>query len=316
MSAKQASAALDLARTTIAVHGKSFALAARLLPASLRDEACVLYAYCRRADDAIDLAPRAEQPLALEMLRAELDAIYLQRNVADPIAAAFARLVHARGIPRAYPEALLRGMHMDVVGVRYESLGELTTYAYRVAGTVGLMMCHVMGVRSERALLHAAHLGIAMQLTNIARDVHEDWQRGRLYLPRALCAPHGAGTLHEALGMALPARALLPVAHATAELLEHADQYYRSADAGLVHLSPQCAFAIRSARLIYAEIGAVLRRRACVPSARRAVVGMPRKLVLVARAAGETLARLPFSHPAPLRVPRTRVDELALRSLS
>ena len=272
MNGTRARDAHRLARDAIATHGKSFALAARLLPAELRDEVRVLYAYCRRADDAIDLASRAEQPRALAGLRAELEAIYLQRGVDDPIAAAFARLVHARGIPRAYPEALLRGMQMDVLGAQYESFAELTTYAYRVAGTVGLMMCHVMGVRSERALLHAAHLGIAMQLTNIARDVHEDWQRGRLYLPRALCAMHGAAELHDALPGPLPVAAAPPIARATRAVLDRADRYYLSADQGLAYLSPHCAFAIRAARLIYAEIGAALRGADARPSAERAVV--------------------------------------------
>jgi phytoene synthase len=304
------------ARHVIHRHSKSFALAAQLLPPAMRDDARVLYAYCRRADDAIDLAARAQQAGALSRLYDELEAIYRQRRLSDPIAVAFQSLVFARDIPREYPEALLLGMHMDVAGTHYASLSDLLCYAYRVAGTVGLMMCHVMGVRSERALVHAAHLGIAMQLTNIARDVHEDWERGRLYLPEALCAEQGVPALHGGLGFALPRGAATPVARATSCLLDHAERYYRSADAGMAHLSPRCAFAIRAARMIYAEIGRELRYRDCDPRASRAIVPRVRKLLLIARAAAETFMRLPRALRAPLpRVPLTRADELACRSV-
>jgi phytoene synthase len=309
--------ALAAARHSIAHHSKSFSLAAQLLPAPMREDARVLYAYCRRADDAIDLAARAHQADALSALRDELEAIYRQRTLRDPLATAFQSLVFARDIPREYPEALLLGMHMDVAGTHYASLSDLLCYAYRVAGTVGLMMCHVMGVRSEHALIHAAHLGIAMQLTNIARDVSEDWQRGRLYLPESLCAEHGAPALHGGLGFPLPRGAATPVARATSKLLDHAERYYHSADAGLPYLSPRCAFAIRAARMIYGEIGRELRYRDCDPRASRAIVPRSRKLWLVARAAAQTFTRLPNALRAPLpRVPLTRVDELACRSVS
>jgi phytoene synthase len=162
------------------------------------------------------------------------------------------------------------------------------------------MMCHVMGVRRPEALTHAAHLGLAMQLTNIARDVAEDWSRGRLYLPDALLARHGAGGLHRQLGEPWPAHATTGVAGAVGELLAIADGYYRSGAAGLSALSPRCALAVDAARLIYADIGRAVREQGCDPRAGRAFVSTPRKLWLLARAGLRALARLPRAWRAPV----------------
>ena len=183
-------AELGACHATIAQHSKSFALAAKLLPAAARDDAAVVYAWCRRADDAIDLAPPADQPDALARLYDELAAI--DAGAAMPgVPRAFAAVVGIRQIPLAYPRALLDGMAMDVADTRYRTFDDLFAYCYRVAGVVGLIMCHVMGVRDDRALVPAVHLGIGMQLTNVCRDVAEDWDRGRLYLPDELLARHG-----------------------------------------------------------------------------------------------------------------------------
>jgi phytoene synthase len=305
-----------LARAVIARHSKSFALAARLLPPRVRDDAVVLYAYCRRVDDAIDCAQPAEQAGALAALRAELDAVYGSRPLRDPLLAAFQRVVRSRAIPRAYAQELLAGMRMDVTGTRYATFDQLLRYCHRAAGSVGLMMCHVMGVRRPRALLHAAHLGIAMQLTNIARDVLEDWDRGRLYLPDELLAAHGAGGLRARLGAPIPHSALPAVMAAVSVLLDRADAYYRSADVGVRELSLRCGLGVRAARLVYAQIGRVLRARDCDPRSGRAVVSFATKAVLLLRAALRTLLSLPrMPWSAPPRLPRTELslcDAIAL----
>lgn len=293
----------DLAYATIAQHSKSFALASRLLPAAVANDAVAIYAYCRRADDSIDLAAPGEQRARLAALRAELDLIYGGGRLDDPLLALFQAVVHARGIPRTYLDELLAGMEMDVASVEYERWDTLLRYCYRVAGTVGLMMCHVMSVRGSEALIHAAHLGIAMQLTNIARDVLEDWQRGRLYLPDELLAAAGFPALREALGEPLPSSAVHAVAEATAVLLERADAYYRSGDAGLAYLSPRCAFAVGTARHVYARIGDRVRAQGCDPLAGRAVVSRRGKLAAVTRAALAAACALPAalgrSRPVP-----------------
>jgi phytoene synthase len=281
---QQLGPAQHAARAVIAHHSKSFALASRLLPAGVRDDAVVLYAYCRRADDAVDEAPPLQAATALRALRRELDTLYRGEAQREPLLAALQQVITARGIPRKYLDDLLDGMAMDVDGVRYERQEQLLLYCYRVAGTVGLMMCHVMGVRDEAALCHAKDLGIAMQLTNIARDVREDWGRGRLYLPDALLAPHGAARLREALGSPLPDTAAAPLSATTRELLDLAEDYYASGDAGLRYLPFRCALAVYTARLVYSAIGTVLRRRGCDPREPRAVVPRARKLLLALRA--------------------------------
>jgi phytoene synthase len=288
----------------LAENSKSFALAARLLPADVASNVVVLYAYCRRADDAVDLAPAAEQPLRLAGLRAELDRVFAAAVPADPALAAFQQVVRDCEIPRVYLDELLSGMQMDVERVGYRNVPELALYAHRVAGVVGLMMCHVMGVRDPRALEHAAHLGIAMQLTNIARDVLEDWQRGRLYLPDELLAAHGAAGLRQRLVVAggeFPEEFAGAAASATADLLEFADEYYVSGDLGMTDLSLRCSLAVRSARSVYAAIGDRVRAQGCNPLAGRAIVPTPAKLVLAARALYQTVHAAPraWFEPAP-----------------
>jgi phytoene synthase len=277
---------------SIRKHSKSFSLAAMLLPRAIASDAVLLYAYCRRADDAIDLVPDANGT-HVAALRAEVDAMHGSQPLADPLLAAMRDLVSRRAIPRAYFDELVAGLEMDACGTAYASFADLVTYAYRVAGIVGLMMCHVMGVRDRRALVHAAHLGIAMQLTNVARDVHEDWRRGRLYLPDEMLERAGATQLRTRQREQLPLDVREAVSAVTEELLVRAEAYYRSGDAGVDLLSPRCAFAVRVARLVYSRIGARVRQRGCDPLAPRAMVSSPHKYALVARALIETAVGLP-----------------------
>jgi len=293
-----------LARAVIRRHSRSFALASWLLPRSVAADAEVLYAYCRRADDAIDLCAPEERLGHLAMLRAQVDAMYSAGPIADPVLAAMRDLVSRRSVPRACLDEFLAGMQMDASAAAYETFGDLLVYCHRVAGTVGLMMSHVMGVRSRRALVHAAHLGIAMQLTNVARDVCEDWGRGRLYLPLDMLRRAGADDPRASLGQAFPADAVAATRTVTRELLARAEDYYRSGDAGIAHLPARCALAVRAARLIYSRIGARIRADGCHPLATRAVVSTRRKLALVARAALEAGLRALASMLRPrLRIP-------------
>lgn len=306
-------------RQTLAAHSRSFSLAARLLPADSRDEAAVLYAWCRRADDAIDEAPPAEQRARLTELERQLADVYAGAPQGDLMCAAFQAVVRRRRIPALYPAELLDGLRMDAVGQRYGSVEQLLGYCYRVASTVGLMMCHVLGVRNRRALTHAAHLGIAMQLTNICRDVAEDWNRGRLYIPDEVLAPLGAPRLAGELGGPLPEAARGPLSCAVAQLLALADRYYRSGDRGLSALPLRAAFAVRTARLVYATIGRRLAKQHFDVLAGRAVVPGWMKLWLTAKAAlmtlGEAPSRIRRRFKRAPRLPITRYsDVIALRN--
>ena len=265
-------------------HSKSFALASLLLAPATRRDAHALYAYCRRADDAIDEAPAHQAQAALASLRAELDAVYAGRPLSHAIAADFQRVVQERRIPRAYPDALLEGFALDVSGAGYASLSELYHYCWCVAGSVGAMMCHVLGVRSDGAVVHGVHLGMAMQLTNICRDVAEDWARGRLYLPAELL-PDGALPRH----WPPSARTQQQLARALERLLEEANVLYRSGDAGLGQLAFRSRVAVATARLVYSSIGSLLLQRGADVTAGRAVVPLTRKLWCVARAVVEAL---------------------------
>ena len=291
-----------LARRILAQHSKSFALAGRLLPAWCRDDAAALYAWCRRCDDAVDGPTDAvARATAVEQLRDELARVYGAGNESDPVLAGFQAVVRRHAIPRRYPEDLVDGMAMDVGAVRYRTFDELLLYCYRAAGTVGLMMAQIMGVRDSSALRRAADLGIAMQLTNICRDVAEDAERDRIYLPADLLeACHHPGDPDGAVGRAV------------AELLRRADDFYVSGDAGLPALPLRCALGIRAARLIYAEIGHVIARRRFDVRAGRAVVSLGRKIWLALRALFSSLWALgagfvrrrrvaldPAAHPLP-----------------
>jgi phytoene synthase len=284
--------AAPAARMTIAHHSKSFALASKLLGPRLRDQTAVVYTWCRRADDAVD---ESSDISALARLRTELADAYARRAT-DPILIAFGDVARERGIPQRYPEELLAGMAMDADGVRYQTHEQLIEYAWRVAGVVGLMMTHVFGVSDDDALIPAAHLGIAMQLTNICRDVAEDWDRGRLYIPDELLAEHGAAGLAGDLHRSLPASAIAPLAGAARDLLALADRYYRSADRGIPALPWRAAIAVRVARDVYAAIGDQIARQDHDVTAGRAYVSRARKLVL----AGAAIARVAASAPARL----------------
>jgi 15-cis-phytoene synthase len=287
------------ARAIIHTHSKSFSLASLLLAPVERQRAEALYAYCRRADDAIDLAPAHQAHERLRELRRELGAIYAGHALREPILAEFQRVVFETSIPRDYPEALLHGFALDASGASYETMTDLYHYCWCVAGSVGAMMCHALGVRRERAVAHGAHLGMAMQLTNICRDVAEDWQRGRLYLPRELAA-----SLYEIQrSHSLPSACVGVCARAVRRLLAEAEALYRSGDRGLPYLAPRARLAIAAARNIYSAIGTRMLQQDANVLAGRAVVSMPLKLWHLARALATSLGVGLAASSRPVQLP-------------
>jgi phytoene synthase len=187
-------------------------------------------------------------------------------------------IVHRYGIPVHYAVELIEGMAMDARGTRYGTLKELLLYCYRVAGTVGLMMSHVMGLRDESALKHAADLGIGMQLTNIARDIIEDAGMGRIYLPLSWLQEAQIPAAEIALPEHREKLAMLSL-----RLLREADRYYRSGDAGLWYLSFRSACAVSAARQVYSEIGSLLLRKGARAWDQRTYVTGPLKIWIVLR---------------------------------
>jgi 15-cis-phytoene synthase len=269
---------LEACRRLMRGGSKTFFAASLLLPARVCAPASALYAYCRLADDAIDLGNDAAA--AMRDLHARLDALYARRPAAQDADRALAEVVHRYAIPRALLDALLEGFWWDARGRRYDTLDDLAGYGARVAGTVGAMMSLIMGVRSRQALARACELGVAMQFTNIARDVGEDARAGRLYLPRQWLQE--AGIAPEAW---LRAPQFTPaLAGVVQRLLNAAEGLYRRAEQGIALLPRDCRAAIHAARLVYAEIGHQLERDGLDSVHHRATVSPTRKLALVARA--------------------------------
>jgi phytoene synthase len=263
---------------------RSFHTASLVLPRDIRRSATALYAFCRLADDAIDSGHDAAQELHL--LSARLSRIYAGRPDDHPADRAFARIVSEFGIPRALPLALLEGFQWDCDGRRYESLEELCDYAARVAGSVGVMMTLLMRQRDAQVLARASDLGVAMQLTNIARDVGEDARAGRLYLPMRWMREAGIDP-EQFLREPVHSPALAGVVQ---RLLDVAQTLYERSTLGIAHLPGRCRFGIHAARMLYCEIGHEVARRNFDSVSRRAVVAAATKLRILAGAAIVTFA--------------------------
>jgi 15-cis-phytoene synthase len=246
------------AEAAIAAGSQSFAAAARLMPRAIRDDTVQLYAWCRHADDAVDGqvlghagVVAGDPAVRLAELRAETLAALRGDDPVSPPFAGLRAVARRHGFPERLPLDLLDGLEMDVDGRRYDGIEDTLDYAYRVAGVVGVMMARVMGVRDEAVLDRACDLGLAFQLTNIARDVVDDARIGRLYLPRAWLDEAGAG-----VGDDIPSPELYSV---IIRLLDAAEPYYLSARSGLAALPLQAAWSISAALRIYRAIGAAIR---------------------------------------------------------
>ncbi|MEO0752708.1 MAG: phytoene/squalene synthase family protein [Pseudomonadota bacterium] len=291
----------DMAHCVEAIrHGsRSFHAASKLLPRRLRDPALALYAFCRLADDAVDL--QMEKAEAVIRLHERLDRAYSGRPEDGPADRAFAAIIEEFDMPRALPEALLEGLAWDAMERRYASLSELRGYSARVASAVGAMMCVLMRVRDRDALARACDLGVAMQLTNIARDVGEDAREGRLYLPLEWLDEVGI-TPHAFLAdpKMTPELEMLEK-----RLLTEADRLYVRSESGVGALPMDCRPGIFAARFIYAGIGGEVRRQGYDAINHRAYTSDGQKLgwlmVSLARSLGTTvMPRSALIHAEPL----------------
>jgi phytoene synthase len=285
---------LAVARKLLRHGSHSFFAASLLLPRHVGNSAMALYAFCRVADDAIDFGTDRQAELA--RLTARLDAVYRASPEPGPVDRAFAATVAAHGIPHALPAALIDGLAWDAAGRRYQTFPELLDYAARVAGSVGIMMALVMGVRDPAALGRAAELGMAMQLTNIARDVGEDARAGRVYLPLDWLAEAGIAT---ETFLAAPAHSP-QLAAVIGRLLDQADLLYASGSQGLSHLPLTCRPGIAAARSIYAAIGRQIAAAGNDSITTRAYVATSTKLLLLARATLTALAPRRAAETVPL----------------
>ena len=260
------------AEATLARQGRSFDWARRLLGVTHADRATRLYAFCRRLDDLVDEATSPEEArLALAAAdRAIADGRSDDRVLQDGLV-----LMRECGIEPGIVRELIAGMASDAETVRMADEAELLRYCYRAAGTVGLMMCRVLDAPEPAAAAHAVDLGIAMQLTNLCRDVSADARMGRRYLPASLVGDIAPTEL------IAPSPALQPALRAAvARLLALAETYYASGEAGLPFLPVRARAGILVAGRVYRAIGhrlaaaeyAYWEGRAFVPDWRKATI--------------------------------------------
>ena len=276
---------------------KSFALASRVLPPELRDDASMLYAWCRYCDDVIDGQEMGHGQIAdykigqgerLEQLRKDTRDALAGVPTDNPVFAGLARVVKTHSIDHKHPMDLLKGFEMDAEDRVYETVDDILDYSYHVAGVVGVMMANIMGVRDEATLDRASDLGLAFQLTNIARDVIDDAKADRVFVPRDLLKKHGAPTDVASLAM----RENWPAAHkAACAQLDIAEQYYDSAKVGIKELPFRCAWAISAALAVYREIGERLREGGPEAWEGRVSASKGRKMALALGAVGPAMER-------------------------
>lgn len=275
---------LDECRQMISVGSKSFSLASRLFGSTSKKAAFFLYGWCRFCDDQIDDAKTREQAeVQLTNLRDRTNSALRGELQDHPVFVAFQYVAQNYKIPKEYPLDLLEGMAADVRNQKYETLDDLKVYCYQVAGTVGLMMVHIMGISDEVALQNACDLGIAMQMTNISRDILTDYKMGRIYLPLQWLREEG---IEQNELIELKNRAKL--VKLVRRLVEEAQLHYQSGRKGLRYLPFRAALAVSAACSIYSQIGhhVLLREgkawdsRTIVPKWRK-VMALLRGVVLV-----------------------------------
>ncbi len=293
------------ARAICRRHARSFYFSSFFLPKQKRDAAYAVYAFCRLLDDATDEGeaggdgPASEATIA--RFRSVLDDAYTgQMNEPHDSESglalrAFAITVKKYDIPRTYFEDVADGCRMDLTVTRYQTWDDLRVYCYRVAGVVGLVMCRVFELTDKSAEKQAVLMGEAMQLTNILRDVGEDFGRGRIYLPAEDMARFGvteaglaAGTVDDRF------RALMRFE------IDRARQLYRDGAAGLIGLPDDGSrFTAAAMGVIYAGILSAIERQGCDVFAHRARLSTTQKLL-----------RLPGARKLARRRPDVQVPDV------
>lgn len=282
----------------IRTGSKSFAMASRLFDPATRALVWDLYRWCRHCDDVTDgqtlghgashdarlatpEARLADHDARLASLEAGTAAAYAGTAPDDDPFGALARVVAATGLPRRLADDHLAGFAMDTAGRRYATIDDTLDYCYHVAGVVGLMMAWVMGVRDREVLCRASDLGLAFQLSNIARDVGDDLANGRLYLPESWLRDANATAAPGAPLTAPLAASLDPV---VARAIALAERYYDAAWYGVPFLPGRSAWAVATARLVYRDIGRQVTRRGAAAWTSRTVVSTPRKITRLLQA--------------------------------
>jgi len=303
-----AQADMDYCKDAIRHGSLSFHAASLLLPQAVREPCLALYAFCRLADDEVDL--KSDKSASVRDLVARLDDVYAGRPRNRPMDRAFARMVEEFDMPRALPEALIEGLVWDAMAKEYDTYDDLVAYAARVAAAVGAMMCVIMRARDSDVLARACDLGVAMQLTNIARDIGEDAGEGRLYIPHDWLATEGL-TRDDVMTMRQTRPALQRI---TRRLLANADRLYHRAEAGIACLPIQVRPAMFAARHIYAAIGDSLRDNNYDNVTVRARTTKATKIRLLGISATKAVASMMLPTPATIYADPLPQTEFLIRA--
>lgn len=300
-------ASFEHARLLTAHFSKSFYLSAKMLPQERRWATYALYGFCRYADNLID-NPRGRTHTELldevAYLSRELEVAHRTGESENPIVGPYIVVAQRYGIPERYAQELLKGVQMDIQKARYETFDDLYVFCYRVAGVVGLMMNHVLGYKDDRAVEFAEKLGIAMQLTNILRDVREDMRMGRIYLPQEEMRTFSVSEADIAAERMTPEMRNLMQFQ-----VRRAHQYYHEAAHGIPMLARESQFAIYSASRIYRGILGEIEKRDYNPFLGRVFVSQKRKLGILVQEILRT--RLLPAPKRPAITPRYELPEMA-----
>lgn len=295
------------ARLLTAHYSKSFYISAKMLPPQKRWATFALYGFCRYADNLIDNPRnRSREDLIHEVdyLEHEIKCAYASGESEHPIIQPFIYVAKTYQIPMEYPLDLLKGVKMDLTQKRYETFEDLYVFCYRVAGVVGLMMTYVLGYKSDKAFKDAEKLGIAMQLTNILRDVQEDKNMGRIYLPQDEIRRFGLSEcdiLDERMHSKM--RALMKFQ------IKRAHKFYAEANRGIHFLDRDAQFAIFASSKIYHGILHKIEARNYNPFLGRVYVSQLKKFGILIREIIRTRIINPILMPASYEVEYSFIEE-------
>jgi 15-cis-phytoene synthase len=276
---EQNRAAFEYAKTATAAYSKSFYISAKMLPKEKRWATFALYGFCRFVDNLIDNPRDRSQFEILQEINYfenELRIAYKREESEHPVIRSFILVAQKYNIPIEYPLDLIAGVKMDMGINRYKSFDDLYIFCYRVASVVGLMMTHVMGYKDKTTFKYAEKLGIAMQLTNILRDIKEDKDNGRIYLPQDELEQFSVSEWHIMNEIITP-----EFQEMIRFQVERAAQYYEKAQPGIEMLSRDSQFAIYSASKIYRGILSKVEGQAYNPFIGRVFVPKSKKLAIL-----------------------------------
>ena len=280
------------AESSISKGSKSFYFASKFMKRERRNSYYAIYAFCRHTDDLVDDnegKPRLQKLLIRNWRRRFLEA-YRTGRTDDPVLRPFVHVMKKHRIPLRYPLELIRGVAMDISKKEYGTFTELRRYCFRVASVVGLMLMRCLGIKNARKSKRCAiSLGIAMQLTNILRDVGEDARMGRVYFPKDELARFGL-----TIGDILEHRKTEQLMQFLKFQVERAREYYREAMACITTINREVRMVIALASTLYREILSVIEENGYEVFAKRAYVNTARKTLLYAR-----LVLFGYPQPSP-----------------